>query len=54
MSRPKRESERIVAYVPAAIKAGIERHAAKLGVSASVVVNLALTEYLEALRRAKS
>ena len=39
--------ERLVAYVPARIKSAVERLAAKRGLSASVLVNLVLAEYVE-------
>jgi hypothetical protein len=43
----KAKAERLVSYVPAKLKAAIERIAAKRGLSASVLVILVLTEFVE-------
>ena len=47
----KAKPARLVAYVPERIKTAIERLAAKRGLSASVLVNLVLTEYVEKERK---
>lgn len=46
-------TERLVAYVPPTRKEWVEQVAREMGLSASVIVNLALADYRERVRRRK-